>query len=445
MSLFVSAGPGAESAQIANPEEEVAGSPGWLRERAYAAAGTGFRHCLKGVRYPSSGKFFGMKPYELGLDWNRQAAENKDKMPYSDLAALNYGNGTAAIYTVFNMKYLPRAAGWFDYYFSRISTLKYLKRPEIRKILDNECEIRNNSIVSFLAFYEDKARFVYYPGDRLFHGGDSKNQPWLPRAPRDIRQGRRTDYKLIQNAEGLLAILNGTFMRHDNFSLYTAKGCRYGGFGFDFRVMMEPEPGMATAAIYEDGAIRLGSYRNLPDKRGIRMFVQNKYMVLENGEYGRDASPPHFARYADMIARTYLFKHPDGLVGYMWTMNLPPQVAAKLAKDMRITDMMILDIHSTISCQVATPGRPLVFHSYKDFKAGSFNFVPVFEDEPGITQSIMAVSRVLEKRIQPDYRREAFEWGEEGYFAVFLDGSPETARIRQPRIASAARGGNLGQ
>jgi hypothetical protein len=285
---------------------------------------------------------------------------------------------------------------------------------------------------------------VYYPGERQFHGGNSTNHPWLPDTPEPIRQGRQSDFKRIQDAEGLLAIFNGTFMKKDNFSLYRNNRCKYGGFGFDFRTMMEPEPGMATAAIYEDGEVRLGAYANLPEKDGIRMFVQNKYMVLENGKYGRDASPPHFTRYADMIARSYLFKHKNGMVGYMWTMYLPPQIAAKLAKDMGIRDMMILDIHSTIGCLVSIPGRKHVFSSHDEFRKGSFNFVPVFEDQSGVTRSLMTVSKVIQRRIQPDFRREAFQGGEEGYFAVFLDGSPETVRIRQTRIAEENTGQNQG-
>jgi len=412
-----------------NPEEAVAGSPGWLRDKAYAAAGEGFIRCLKGARFPSSGPLGGPEPFLLDIDWKRQADENLDAFPYCGWSALDYGSGTVGAYTIFNLKYLAGTTEWFDYYFSKIPTMKYLKDPERRKIMDNESEIRNKSLVFFLAFRSERVRFVFYPGDRLFHGGLSTRNPWLSSAPDAIREGRRTDHKLIQSGNGLVAIMNGTFLREDNFSLFTNNECRFGGFGFDFRPMEEPEPGMGTVAIYGDGALRLGSWRNLPDRDNIRIFVQNKYMVLEDGRYGRDASPPHFTRFDDMIARSYLFRHSDGWTGYMWTMNTPPQVAARLARDMRVRDMIILDIHSTIGCQVSVPGAPPACTSHEDFRSRSFNFVPLFDDATPLMRSAMAVARAIRKRIQPDYRLQAFRYGEESYFAVFLEGSPEAARI----------------
>ena len=419
-------------------------APSWVRARAYAAAGIGFYRCLQGVRFPSSGPLAAAKPFDFDIDWERQAAGNTDRLPYTPWSTLDWGQGPAAVYTAFNVKYLRGSGDWFNQYFGGIGRLKYLTPAEIRKIRENETDIRGHSIVFFLGFYPEKAQLVYYPGDLSFHGGESIGDPWLAATPDDIREGRRTDHKVIQYPEGLLAIMNGTFIKHDNFSLFRNDDCGFGGFGFDFRPVMVPERGMATAALYEDGSLKLGTFRNLPRRDRIRMFVQNKYMVLENGEYGRDASPPHFARYDDMIARSYLFVHSDGFFGYLWTMNLPPQVAAVLARTMRIRDMMILDIHSPISCQVARPGRLVACRSADEFKARSFNFVPVFEDESAVLKGLVAVSRVLRKGVQFDYRREAFGWGRQGYFAVFQECAPESQRVRQPRSLHAGRGANPG-
>jgi hypothetical protein len=414
-------------------EPDATADPGWVREKAYSAAGVGFFRCLSGVAYPWSGKFAGPRPFAFPINWARQERENVDRYPYTDWKTLDYGGGPAAIYTVFNMKYLGGADDWFNQYFTKIPTLRYLKKAEIKKIQENEAEIRSRSIVFLMGFNPALTRFVYYPGDLLFHGGETMKEPWLAETPEGIRSGARTDHKIFQDTRGLVAIINGTFIHHDNYSLYKKGGFRFGGFGYDFKAVQEPEPDMATAAIYEDGMLRMGAYKNLPNKARIRMFVQNKFMILEEGSYSRDASPPHYTRYDDMIARSYLWRHENGWMGYMWTMNLPPQIAAKLAHDMGMREMMILDIHSPISCQVSRPESRLEFPTWRDFKRGSFNFVPVFGDESAVGRSLVAVSRALEKQVQIDYRRESFVLGEKDHFAVFLRGSPEAERMARPR------------
>jgi len=415
-------------------------APGWVRERAYAAAGVGFRRCLEGVRFPSSGAFVGPRPFVFDVDWNRQEAGSKDRLPYAPWSTLDWGAGPAAVYTVFNLRYLAGSSRWFDQYFAGIGKLTYLKDDEVRKIRENEADIRSHAVVFFLAFHPDKARLVYYPGEISFRGCESMREPWLSATPDEIRLGRRTDHKIVQNGEGLLAILNGTFVKHDNFSLFRNDVCGFGGFGYDFQTLMSPERGMATAAIYDDGSLRLATFKHLPRRDRIRTFVQNKYMVLENGAYGRDASPPHFARYDDMLARSYLFVHSDGWFGYLWTMNVPAQIASVLARTMRIRDMMILDIHSPISCQVSLPGRIAPCRSAEEFKAHSFNFVPVFADESPMLKGLVAISRVIRKGVQFDYRREAFELGNQGYFGVFQDCAPEAERMRAPRQLHAGLG-----
>jgi len=418
---------------MTSTEPDATAAPSVIRERAYAAAGIGFLHCLSQTRWPSSGLLTARPPMAFNVDWKKQASGNPDGYPYCKWTSLDYGTGPAAIYTAFNMKFLRGNEDWFNQYFSKIPTLRYLKKAEISKIQDNERVIRDQSLVFIMCFSPLLTRFAYYPGDLLFHGGESMKGPWLKNTPENIKNGRRTDHKVFADAGGLVAIINGTFIHHDNYSLYGRGGFRFGGFGFNFRAIAEPQAEMATAAIYGDGTLRMASYRNLPKPENIRLFVQNKFMILEDGQYGRDASPPHYTRYDDMIARSYLFRHETGVYGYMWTINLPPQIAAKLAHDAGIKDMMILDIHSPISCQVSGPGSYPSFQGWKDFKAKSFNFVPVFSDESAIGRSLVSLSRALQKEVQFDYRRIAFSTGEKDHFAVFLKDAPEAVRFRSPR------------
>jgi hypothetical protein len=232
-------------------------------------------------------------------------------------------------------------------------------------------------------------------------------------------------------------LINGTFDKKDNFVKWHEKdgSVRCGGFGYDFKEHLKAQPEMATVAIYEDGEVRIGTYSNLPEKEKIRTFVQNKFMVLENGLLAKDSNPNSFCNYNDNIARSYLFKDKEGRIGYIWTMYTPANVLAPIAQKMNVTDMMLLDIHAPVSNYVSNNDSELKYKNYKDYMGRSYDFVPSFFKKTDIAYSATLISKVLNSRIQTHYPFEAFKYGHEDYFALFLNGTPEANRMKSPKTS----------
>jgi len=145
-------------------------------------------------------------------------------------------------------------------------------------------------------------------------------------------------------------------------------------------------------------------------------------MVIEKGKPAKDADPNAFFEFHDNIARAYLFTDKYGRIGYLWTLYTPPNVLVPLALQMGIRDMMLLDIHSPISCSMADPKGPLVFDSFRDYMKRSFDLVPNFFKMTGLKSSLTWISTALQSRIQTQYALEAFREGTEDYFGVFSEG-----------------------
>jgi hypothetical protein len=269
-----------------------------------------------------------------------------------------------------------------------------------------------------------------------FRGGDRKHLgSWLPGTPEGIQKGTQKHYALIQDSNGLLGILNGTFDHVDNFVWCNPNPAKvqYAGFGYDGKIMMKPQDRMATFALYQDGTVRLGTYVSLPNREKIRTFVQNRFMVVENGKIAKDADPDAFFNYYDDIARSYLFTDHSGRVGFIWTMDTPPNVLARLAIEMGVENMMLLDIHSPIHASVADPAGPLQFSGFRDYLKRSYDLVPNFFKMSVWKASLAWVSMAINSQIQTPYAQEAFRLGTEDYFAVFLKDAPEANKLQKAR------------
>jgi hypothetical protein len=395
-----------------------------LRDMAYFKFGTGVLNALKGARFPATAPLTPKaRPFSLDLDWKLQEKENTEGWPYRDWTAI-VQQGVVARNIIFNPRYLKGSQAWFDAYFGSLDQAAYLGSKERRKLKDNERLIRTRSAILFLGWDEREVQLIYYPGDINFRGGSPlRLGPWMPGTPPDIRFQRRTDYKLVQNRQGLLALMNGAFYQQDNQVHYDAKGQgQKGGFGFDGQAMLPAQPDMGTIAFYRDGRMELATWENLKRKENIRTWVQNRFMVLENGKEARDAHPVEFCRFNDCILRAYLFRSYNGLVGYLWTAYLPPDVLAPIARKMGIKDLILTDIHSVISCTVFQDSGP---------KWVAWNFVPQFREVSRAYSLAVSLSQIMKISIQDDFISIAFKYGDKNYFGLFKKDAPEAKRARR--------------
>ncbi|HUO57633.1 MAG TPA: hypothetical protein VMV05_05595 [bacterium] len=411
--------------------------PSKVRQLAYEKSGDWLYKSLPKITIPTGREIPAQEiPYDLPVDWTNQSLENTGGFPLFNSKAVDYRENSATVTAYlmgFKTKYYEDASTLFDEYYDKVRKRKFLVPNQKKDILRNEKLFRERSMVFCLSYPEKDVQLVYYPGRIGLMGGarlSAKN--WLPPVPQAIQTGKRTDDALIQNSEGLLAIWNATFDKVDNFLRWRETGeMLYGGMKFDSIVLRKPQPEMATCAIYGNGRVELGSYRNLPNRKKIKTFVQNRFMVIENGELGLDSDPNAFFSFYDNIARSYLFKDDHGRIGYLWTMYTPPWVLANIALKMGVRDMMLLDIHSPVSCTLSDPAGPLSYRSYKDYMNRSFDFVPNFFRLSAVKASITWLSRALNSRIQNHYIFEAFKGGTESYFALFLKNAPEAKRVQQ--------------
>jgi hypothetical protein len=258
-------------------------------------------------------------------------------------------------------------------------------------------------------------------------------EKWLPAALEDEKRFKKTDYALVQDTRGLLAVLNGTFDREDNFVWWNndAAKRRYAGLRFDGRVFLPPQPEMATFALYQGGRVALGTYRNLPDKEKISTLVQNRFMVMEDGVKGKDEFPDAFCGFYDLIARSYLFTDKHHRIGLIWTLYTPPSVLVPLAREMGIDNLMLLDIHSPVAATLSNPEGPYQYTGFRDYMKRSFDLIPNFFRLYPLRSALVWLSRAIQSRIQTHYIQEAFRNGDEDYFALFLRGSPEAERVEK--------------
>ncbi len=421
-----------------NAQETPSKDVSSLRQFAYGKSGEWLYESLQTIHLPKTRPLrLTERRFTLPVDWNLQTRENKEGFPFSSLRAVDYSlnsKSATAYLAGFKTKYYSNAGNLFDQYENRLKISKHLTSGQKKIILEQDDQMRDRSMVFYLAFKRTQVQFVYYPGKIQFKGGDRDHmEKWLTDVPEDIRKGVRKDYALIQDSHGLLSIFNGTFESIDNFVKWNEPGGarRYGGLGYDFTTLKEPQDEMATFALYKKGRVALGTYKNLPQKEEIRTFVQNRFMVIENGKLAKDADPDAFCEFHDNIARSYLFTDKYNRIGYIWTMYTPANVLAPIALKMGIENMMLLDIHAPVSCSIADPAGPLVFSTWRDYMNRSIDLVPNFFKLSPMKSSITWLSTALQSRIQSHYSKEAFELGSESYFGVFLRGSPEAKRMRE--------------
>ncbi len=340
-----------------------------LRKYAYGKSGEWLYESLQTLRLPKTRPLkLTERKLNLPVDWSLQGKENQEVFPLSNLRAVDYkdkSKSATAFFAGFRVKYYANGGSLFDQYETQLKISKHLTNGQKNIILGQEPQTRNRSIVFYLAFKRSQVQIVYYPGKILFKGGDRNHmEKWLPAVPEKMKNGLRRDYALVQDSHGLLGLFNGTFERVDNFLRWNEPGGarKYGGLCYDFTTLEEPQEEMATFAIYKKGRVALGTYKSLPQKQDIRTFVQNRFMVIENGKPARDADPDSFCEFHDNIARSYLFTDKYGRIGYIWTLYTPPNVLAPIALKMGVENMMLLDIHAPVSCSIADPTGPLFFH-----------------------------------------------------------------------------------
>ncbi len=380
------------------------------------------------------------RPFILHVNWEKQDKANQAGFPFRYPCAVDFTNNTptvTALYAGYQVKYHLGGQKLFDRYFEKTRVSPYLS-PSWKKAIFSQSDLmRDRAMVFYLAFDQDQVRCVYYPGKIQFKGGDRFHiEHWLPAVTAEEKSGKKTDYALIQNSQGLLSILNGTFDRIDNLVSWTGdpKSFRYAGFTYDGRPLLPLQPEMATCALYADGHVALGAYSRLPDRDQIRTCVQNRFMVIEDGKPGPDEFPNAFCSVYDNIARSYLFTDGHHRVGVIWTLYTPPCVLVPLALEMGIQDMMLLDIHSPISVSLADTRGADQFSSYWDYSKRSYDLVPNFNKLSAFQSTLTWLSRALHSQIQVDYPQEAFRNGDEDYFAIYAKGSPEADRVSQPLV-----------
>lgn len=417
-----------------------------IRQFAYGRSGEWLYKGLRNLRLPKARSVGPSEfPFDLAVDWKGQFESNGKAFPFLGLWRTDYSDGegkASALFAAFRSKYHEDGPVLFDAYFKWVLGSKRFTDAQKREIRRNDFTMRERSLIFGLSYEVSKVQWAYYPGKIMFMGGDREHMgTWLPNVHWRVRQGIRTSHALIQDPRGLLALMNGTFDKSDNFVKWDPKGpMRYGGFRHEFITMMRPQASMATFALYGDGHVELGTYRDLPSKESIRTFVQNRFMVLENGKLAKDSDPDAFFSFHDNIARSYLFTDGSGHIGYLWSLYTPVQVLAPIALKMGIRDLMLLDIHSPLSCSVADPAGPLKFSGWKDYMERSFDLVPNFFRLSTLQASLAWISEALDSRIQTHYPQEAFKLGTEDYFAVFLRNAPEAQGVQKPRVVPAGPG-----
>jgi hypothetical protein len=409
-----------------------------LREYAYDKSGEWLYESLSRIHWPKTRALTREeRPFQIPVDWKKQAAENKEGFPYLYPCAVDYSANTPpaiAVMTCYRIKYYSHAKKFFDDYLQRITTAKCLG-PKSKGIIFQQAEMmRDKAMVFYASFDQAQVQCVYYPGIRQFKGGYRHQLgKWLPGITSDEKEFKKTDYALIQNSKGLLGIWNGTFDREDNFVWWNKDAVkrRYAGLQYDGRSLLPPQPEMATFALYEGGRTVLGTYQNLPNKGEITTFVQNRFMVMENGKPGKDEFPDAYCSFYDNIARSYLFTDKHHRIGVIWTLYTPPSVLVPLAQEMGIENMMLMDIHSPVAATFSDPEGPYEYDGFRDYMKRSFDLVPNFFRLYPLRSSIVWLSKALQSRIQNHYVLEAFRNGFEDHFALFLKGSPEAQRVEK--------------
>ncbi len=407
-----------------------------VREYAYGKSGEWLYESLSKLHWPKTRVLGpGERPFKLAVDWARQAKDNKEGFPFLYPSAVEFtavSPPLTATLSCFAVKYHDRGGVLFDDYFRKVETTPFLK-PKAKALIRQQADLmKERAMVFYSAFDENRVQLVYYPGKIRFKGGVRKHiVGWLPGVREDEKSLLKNDYALVQNSQGLLALFNGVFDVSDNFVWWNQdpEKRRYGGFQYDWRPFLPPQPELATLAFYEGGRMAMGTYANLQEKDKIRTFVQNRFMVIEKGNPGKDAFPDAFCGFYDNIARSYLFRDRQGRIGFLWTLYTPPSVLVPLALEMGIEDLMLLDIHSPVAATISDPVGPYQYSDFRDYMKRSFDLVPNFFRLYPLRSGLVWLSRALKSGIQTHYVLEAFQNGDEGYFGLFLNGSPEAKRV----------------
>jgi hypothetical protein len=226
-----------------------------LREFAYGKSGEWLYQSLSKLRWPTTHPLEpGERPFPLKVDWGKQAKENRGGFPYlfpSSAVFDSTPSPVTAIFTCFAVKYHDHSDALFDSYFRAEEISPYL-HPKAKELIRQQADLmRDRAMVFYSSFEGDKVQLVYYPGKIRFKGGiRSHLGKWLPGVMEAEKSLAKSDYALIQDSSGLLALFNNVFDESDNFVWWNqdAKKRRYGGFGFEGRVFLPPQKEMATLA-----------------------------------------------------------------------------------------------------------------------------------------------------------------------------------------------------
>ncbi len=218
--------------------------------------------------------------------------------------------------------------------------------------------------VHIVSFPSDSFQFTYRPGSTLLQQSSDGEQVGFLTADNRVTNpaigiidSSHTSLNSTSE-EDIIGIFNGTFHQED--TSFVIGGVReYAGLVVDGTEVIPPSSEMATFAVYRDGEVRLGTYRNLPDKENIVTLRQNNFMVMEDGDLNPTMTDPEewaWNRYGDDILGSYLATNEEGQMAYIWSTYAPPWAVAETLKAAGFTNVMLLDIHPVVSASVAQAG-----------------------------------------------------------------------------------------
>lgn len=278
-------------------------------------------------------------------------------------------------------------------------------RPKDGDEYDEEKEgiVQSQAKFQVVSFPKEWFKLRYLPGHVQFRElPDGSERGYL----RDRKEmviipevgDKAKDYTAIPEADKdkVFAVFNGAFWQQDNWvSRAPGEERHWAGTKVEGVEVLPADPDMATVAIYEDGTVRIGSYKNLPDKDNIKTLRQNLYPLLEQGKVGLGVERNPYRRFRDDIVGSYLATDKDGNVSYLFANFMPQDVAARLAQELGFTDLMLLDVHSVVHCDIAKPGQ----NGIGDDPANAYRFVPRPSEEAleaKIADKVRSFQRTIE-------------------------------------------------
>lgn len=161
---------------------------------------------------------------------------------------------------------------------------------------------------------------------------------------------------------------------------------RLPGLVVDGTEVDEPIDYMQTAAIDEQGRLRIGPYDQLKlEGHNVVWLRQNELPLLVKGQIDPQGTyPVKWNRFEDHVVRSYLFMSSDGeTFGYAWANYSHPSFVAKLLKSLGFSELMLLDIHPSVGAALAIPSMEVPPLNSKSkltvtfFDGGAYPFVPV--------------------------------------------------------------------